>query len=202
VPPVHAAERDLVALVGSRICHDLINPLGAVGNGLELMQLSGQGDSAEFGLVADSAARATARIRFFRIAFGTAPPGASLSRREIAEVLDDWYRGGRTAVVWGPSAEVPRAEVRLAFLAVLCVEMALPLGGEIAVAWNGHDWHLSAQGPRAVAATPAWAHLVGRGARFEPTPAEVHFVLLRLALDEAGRAPALETHEGRLALSF
>lgn len=200
---MHALDPDLVALVGSRICHDLINPLGAVGNGLELMQQMGRGGSPEFGLVADSAARAAARIRFFRIAFGLVQPGAVLSRREIAAVIDDCYRGGRTGVVWGPAAEVARAEAKLAFLALLCLETALPVGGEMTVDWSGLSWHLAAQGARVTAGTPAWAHLAASaGTRFEPTPAEVQFVLLGLALEAAGRAPTIAPGEGRLVLSF
>lgn len=199
---MRTSEPDLVALVGSRICHDLINPLGAVGNGLELMQQTGQGGSAEFGLVADSAARASARIRFFRIAFGLAPPGAVLSRREIATVIDDCYRGGRLGVVWGPAAEVARAEAKLAFLALLCLETALPRGGEIAVEARGLGWQLVARGARVAAGTPAWAHLAEPRTGFGPTPAEVQFVLLALALAAAGRRPAVVAEENRLEMSF
>ena len=63
---------DLTALVGSRICHDLISPLGAIGNGLELLQLSGLPQGPEWALIAESVENASARIRFFRIAYGAA----------------------------------------------------------------------------------------------------------------------------------
>lgn len=62
------------ALIGSRICHDLINPLGAIGNGIELLSLSGMAASPEMTLVQDSVNNATARVKFLRLAFGDATP--------------------------------------------------------------------------------------------------------------------------------
>ncbi len=62
---------DLVALIGSRICHDLISPIGAIGNGIELIGLSGAGAGPEMALISESVTNAQARIRFYyRVAFG------------------------------------------------------------------------------------------------------------------------------------
>lgn len=199
---MRSSEHDLVALVGSRICHDLINPLGAVGNGLELMQQAGQGGSPEFGLVSDSLSRAAGRIRFFRIAFGLAQPGAVLSRRVIAGAIDECYRGGRLSVVWRPAAEVPRQQAKLAFLGLLCLETALPHGGEIAIECRGLDWHLTAQGPRVIAGTPAWAHLEDPRAGFDASPADVQFVLLAGEIAEAGRHLSVERAADSLSMTF
>ena len=59
---------DLAALVSSRICHDLISPIGAINNGLELLNMSGLAhDGPEIQLIGDSVKSARARIRFFRI---------------------------------------------------------------------------------------------------------------------------------------
>ena len=61
---------DLNALLGSRICHDLISPIGAIGNGVELLIMDGATKGPEIALIAESVANASARIRFFRIGFG------------------------------------------------------------------------------------------------------------------------------------
>src|SRR5690606_36320108 len=77
---------DLGALVASRICHDLVNPLGAIGNGVELLALTTgfgpaagpqgaslqgtAGGSPELALIAESTTHAAARARLFRLAFG------------------------------------------------------------------------------------------------------------------------------------
>ena len=61
---------ELNDLIGSRICHDLISPLGAIGNGVELLTMSGMTEVPEMTLISESVENANARIRFFRIAFG------------------------------------------------------------------------------------------------------------------------------------
>jgi histidine phosphotransferase ChpT len=66
------ARTDLTALVGSRICHDLVSPLGAIGNGVELLGLTGIAPSPEMALIVESVENANARLRFFRIAYGAA----------------------------------------------------------------------------------------------------------------------------------
>lgn len=62
---------DLSALIGSRICHDLISPLGAIANGVELMVLTGAEQTPKMLLFAESVEAANARIEFFRLAYGT-----------------------------------------------------------------------------------------------------------------------------------
>ena len=89
---------DLAALIGSRICHDLISPIGAIGNGLELLSMSGAG-GPEVALISDSVANANARIRFFRIAFGHASPEQGTSRSEILSILQG-YLWRDTASRW------------------------------------------------------------------------------------------------------
>jgi histidine phosphotransferase ChpT len=65
-------DTDLSFLIASRICHDLINPIGAIHNGLELMTLSqSTAKGIEFDLVQASANDARARVEFFRLAFGS-----------------------------------------------------------------------------------------------------------------------------------
>ena len=74
---------DLAALVGSRICHDLISPIGAIGNGVELMMMDRASASPELALIAESVASANARIRYFRVAFGTAGADQRIARSEV-----------------------------------------------------------------------------------------------------------------------
>ena len=57
---------NLAALIGSRICHDLISPIGAINNGLELLGMSDAREGPELELISESVGNASARIRFFR----------------------------------------------------------------------------------------------------------------------------------------
>ena len=71
--------KDLNALLGSRICHDLISPLSAIGNGIELLTLSGVDAPSEIALISESVDNANTRIRFFRVAFGAAREDQQIS---------------------------------------------------------------------------------------------------------------------------
>lgn len=64
-----------------------LSALGAIGNGVELLELSGLGDSPEMALISESVQNANARIRFFRVAFGAANAGQSVAEREVRAVL-------------------------------------------------------------------------------------------------------------------
>ena len=107
---------DLMSLLGSRICHDLISPLGAIGNGVELLAMSGTAAGPEMALISESVENANARIRFFRVAYGAAAEGQSLSRGEIVEILAGLGRSGRTTIQWQVEGPVPRRAAKLAFL--------------------------------------------------------------------------------------
>ena len=88
---------DLAALVSARLCHDLISPMGAIGNGLELMQLSGTPGAAELELVNESLANALAKVRFYRIAFGPAEPHGRLALEEVDQITEAMFTGRFTA---------------------------------------------------------------------------------------------------------
>lgn len=167
---------NLAALVGSRICHDLISPVGAIANGVELMAMSGHPDSPELDLIAASAAAATARLRFYRIAFGQ--PGQDLlNGAEPAAILAGMARGSRLQIDWNATAPVPRDRVRTAFLGFLCLDAALPLGGTITLEAEGADWRLTASGPRLAPPVALQALIEGLSPRIT-TAAEVQFALL------------------------
>lgn len=83
---------NLSALRGSRICHDLINPLGAIGNGVELLGLAGVGSGPEMDLLNDSVLNATSKLKFLRLAVGAATADQRVARTEI---LTTAFSGGQ-----------------------------------------------------------------------------------------------------------
>lgn len=193
---------DLVATVASRICHDLIGPIGAIVNGLELMDMAGSvipGPERE--LIADSADSASARLRFFRIAFGAAGSQV-IGRSDIETLLGQIGRDSRMQVRWQPAGDQPRSTVKLAFLALLCCEAALPRGGEAHVIAAEGSWTVAASGER-VAVDPAlWGWLDGAGEAEALIPAKVQFALLPLAADQDGRQVRAERDATSLTLRF
>ncbi len=199
---------DLAALLGSRICHDLISPLGAIGNGVELLGLSGVATGPELTLIGESVADATARIRFFRIAFGTGGADQQVTRSGISEVLADYFRSGRIRPVWSAAGDTPRGEARAALLAVLCAETALGAGGTITAARAGAGWTVTGEGPRLRTGTPLWQGFAASHADpaavwlADLAPAHVQFALLPEAVAALGRGLRVTMAPDNVTLAF
>lgn len=203
---MHQDGASLAALIGSRICHDLINPIGAISNGLELVGMGGAtADGPEMSLIQQSCDNATARIRFFRIAFGSSGDARMIPAQEAARTLADHYQGTRFQTEWRRDAEIGRNLVQLAYLAVLCLENALPQGGVLAV--DAQDTSLSVEGRSEIVRTeqPLWDMLVaGSDAPSELRPADVQFALLSRLCQDHRIEPTLTTEDGcaRLTLAL
>lgn len=176
----------LAALVGSRICHDLISPVGAINNGLELLGMSGAVEGPELELISDSVLHANARIRFFRVAFGAAGD-QQMGRAEILSILEDVSKAGRMSYSWAPLEGSSRSDVRMVFLALLCLETALPYGGQITVLCSGSEWTITGEGRKVAVDDALWGCLQKANSETEVTPAQVQFALLPVAAQEAGR---------------
>ena len=191
----------LAALIGSRICHDLISPIGAINNGLELLSMSGDPSGPEIGLIGESVDNASARIRFFRIAFGAAGD-QMVGPAEVHSILRDLYDAGRLSVEWGLTDPVQRKDVRLAFLAILCAETAMPYGGKIDITANPSGWHLKGTADRINVDPELWALLSGTGPDTGLQPAHVQFALLPLIAEDTGRRVTCQSDVSTLTIEF
>ncbi|MEP5151932.1 histidine phosphotransferase family protein [Planktotalea sp.] len=188
------------ALVGSRICHDLISPIGAINNGMELISMTGGATSPEMSLISESVDAANARIRFFRIAYGGQSDTQRLGHSEIMSILRDLSRGSRLHIQWTPTEELSRSEVQIAFLAIQCAEQAMPFGGSLTIARRGETWQLDMDSERMLIDEELWASLK------EPVdettddiapvlPAHVQFLLLPMHASDKGRQILFERTE-------
>lgn len=193
---------DLTALTGSRICHDLISPIGAIGNGVELLLMDGATRGPEIALIAESVANANARIRFFRVAFGGAGQDQRIGRPDLASILDDISRGGRLQVTLTCPPEVARREAKLALLSLMCCETAMAFGGRIAIERGGARWTVTGQAPRLKIDAGLWEVLSNPHAAIEITPAQVHFALLAEDIARQGRRLTVEVRETEVRMGF
>jgi histidine phosphotransferase ChpT len=192
---------DFSALIGSRICHDLVNPIGAIGNGVELMLMDGAAQGPELALIAESVANASARIRFFRIAFG-ASGDQRVARSEVLSILSDLTQGGRLRIDWTSATDMARGEARLAFLAIQCCETVMPYGGTLTVTQSGAGWEITGQSGRFRMDEALWARLTRTGPQTDISPAHVQFALLPLGVADLGRHLTTERTETDLKLRF
>ncbi|MCB2130022.1 MAG: histidine phosphotransferase [Rhodobacteraceae bacterium] len=193
---------DLAAMIGSRICHDLISPIGAIGNGMELLTMSGSQLGPEIALISESVSNANARIRFFRIAFGSAKRGQTVARSEILSTLSDMTVGSRLSLRWKVAGDRDRVDVKCAFLALQCMESALPYGGEVTVDADGDGWTIAADAARTMINPECWALLDGSGDASALVPAQVQFALLPRELARDGRRAHVKRSETRISISY
>ncbi|MFP5077292.1 histidine phosphotransferase ChpT [Rhizobium sp. YIM 134829] len=126
---------DLAALLCSRVCHDIISPVGAINNGLELLD-EGGADADAMDLIRTSALNASVRLKFARLAFGASGSvGASIDTGEAEKAARDFAEvEKKTTVSWeGPRAIIAKNRVKLLLNLFLIAYGAIPRGGSIDV---------------------------------------------------------------------
>ena len=154
---VALAPMDLAALLCSRVCHDVIGPVGAIVNGLEVLEDEKDPEMREIAieLIKKSAASASARLQFCRLAFGAAGSiGASVDTGDAESVTRGLIVNERTALVWNPPRQfAAKNKVKLLLNLNLIAFSAIPRGGVVTVDFTGQDETLAirveAKGPNA-----------------------------------------------------
>lgn len=199
---MNLAQKDIAALIGSRICHDLISPLGAIGNGVELLGMAGTVEGPEMALISESVMNANARIKYFRIAFGGAKAGQMIGREEVQSVLADIGTNSRVKVDWSSDDKIQREQVKLAFLLVQCIESALPYGGVISVNQGVDGWRLHCTAERINIDPSIWEYLITANIDKDISPNQVHFALVPDAAKSAGLQLRTELQDHMITLTF
>ena len=194
------AQDELAALIASRICHDLVSPMGAIGNGLELLQLSKGVSGPEIDLIEQSITQANTRLRLYRLAFGAVGDGQMIAHGEIASLLEALSAQGRHAYQWIGAASFNRRYSKLVFLLVLCLETALPWGGMITIEDAAGRLQLEARSERMKLDEPLWQMLVARMPTTGLNAAKVHFGLLAQEMQAQGMILSMQREPGLLRL--
>ena len=143
MPLVSLDSLDLAALLCSRVCHDVISPVGAIVNGLELLEDEKDPEMREeaLGLIKRSAGTASAKLQFCRIAFGAAgSAGASIDTGDAEQVARNLLEDKRTKLNWNaPRLLLPKNKVKILLNMCLIAAASIPRGGNIDVAIEGSD---------------------------------------------------------------
>ncbi|MEE2944542.1 MAG: histidine phosphotransferase family protein [Pseudomonadota bacterium] len=186
-------------LVASRICHDLISPIGACANGVELMAMGGGGD--EIALIKESAEDAVSRVRFFRFAFGLSDGQQAVSASELRTAMKA-IASKKIAVVWEDASDVSRKDAQALCLALLCLERAMPRGGDVTIKHLDSNWTVTAETDHLLVTDALWTPLADGRAPEEVLPATVSFALLPVALRQIGRRMCIRLTESRILMQF
>ncbi len=125
---------DLAALLCSKVCHDVISPVGAINNGLELLEEGGADEDA-MNLIKTSARTASSRLQFARIAFGAAgSAGVQIDTGEAAQVATQFMRSEKAELTWeGPRILLPKNKVKLLLNLMIIANGSIPRGGKLNV---------------------------------------------------------------------
>ena len=148
---------DLASLMCSRLCHDLMSPVGALNNGIELLADEQDPEMRErcLELLSESARASANKLKFFRLAFGAAGGfGDEIDTREAQSALQGLY-GAEKRIELGWMVEgdkLPKGAIKLMLNLAMIAGDALVRGGRLDVGAEKHDSALEivirAQGPR------------------------------------------------------
>jgi histidine phosphotransferase ChpT len=148
---------DLAALLCSRVCHDLISPVGAVVNGLEVLEDDNDEQTKTFALdlIKKSARQASARLQFCRLAFGAAgSAGAAIDLGDAEGVARGFLEDDKLKLTWNlPRALLPKNRVKLLLNLLILASQSIPRGGSLVVDPVGQGdtlgFRIAAGGPNA-----------------------------------------------------
>src|SRR5688572_310175 len=129
---------DLASLLCSRLCHDLLSPVGALNNGLELMADEQDPEMRErcLELLEESAKASASKLKFFRLAFGAGGGfGDNIDTQEARSALEGLFGAEkRTEFGWMVSDDdLPKGAVKLLLNLALIAGDALVRGGRLDV---------------------------------------------------------------------
>jgi len=158
---------DLAALLSSRVCHDVISPVGAIVNGLEVLEEEKDQEMRghALALIKSSAQEASSRLQFCRLAFGAAgSKGSSIDTGDAENVARQLLADERTRLDWNvPRVLLPKNKVKLLLNLCLIADASIPRGGDISISAKGEDddmsFHVQAKGVNA-RVTPGVASLL------------------------------------------
>lgn len=128
---------DLAALLCSRVCHDVISPVGAIVNGLEILEDEKDPEmrAEALKLIRSSADNASARLQFCRLAFGAAgSAGASIDTGDAEKVARGLFADPKIRLEWRAArALLPKNKAKLLLNLCLVAAATIPRGGQVVV---------------------------------------------------------------------
>jgi len=127
----------VLELLSSKLCHDLVSPVSAINNGVELIEdIGGSVVEEAMKLIGDSAGHAARRLRLFRMAYGRAGSEENLGMRDVRQIAEQYLAGGKSTLAW-PENQPPEAmashkgALKVMLNMLIMAEEVLPYGGAI-----------------------------------------------------------------------
>ena len=138
-------DMQVMELLASKLCHDLVSPVSAINNGVELIEdIGGSVVDEAMKLIGDSAGHASRRLRLFRLAYGRAGSEESLGVKDVRQIAEHYVSGGKVTLNW-PEGEPPEAlanhtgALKTILNMLIMSEEILAYGGTVALHARGAD---------------------------------------------------------------
>jgi histidine phosphotransferase ChpT len=182
----------VLELLASRICHDLISPVGAIGNGLELLEEMGaQVGEEAVKLIGHSSEQASRRLKLFRVCYGAAGADGNLTCDDVLTTARDYLAGSRVSLSWEAAPlksipDLPKGTAKVLLNAVLIAVEALVHGGTINVLRECNTLSIQAEGRGAGQRSEAWPALNGDIPTSELSARSIHPHVTRCFADHYG----------------
>lgn len=193
-------ELTLIELISSRICHDLVGPVGAVNAGAELMGDDGVSDDEALALMRKSGLEAARRLQLFRLAFGRAGSSAdTLAMREAAK--QTYAAEGKVSLDW-PDLPIDPSHGRIVLNMVMLAREALPFGGTLSVMRDSGKVTVLGEGKRA-ALRPEIMNVLEKEVSTDALdPRNVQAFFLRKLAKLGGGVLSVLQQDGNIALIY
>lgn len=195
---------DFASLLCSRLCHDLLSPVGALNNGIELMadETDPEMRARCMELLAESARASANKLKFFRLAFGAAGGFADqVDTREARAAIEGLFGSDGKVVLGWLVAEpaLSKSAIKILLNLTLIAGDALVRGGRLDVGAEGSEIVIRAEGPRLVLDSELRDALLGWTSEEALTPrAAAAWLVHQLAKDAGGSIQVSEPGEGVL----
>ena len=192
----HQIDLRVLELLCSRICHDLISPVTAINNGMELLD-DDPGDMLEDirDLLMNSASEGAGKLQYFRLAYGLGgDPDGEVGIGSAADLTVRLEKHEKSTISWPSDRErmLPRLAIKSAMNMVLMAIEALPRGGEISVELNGPDIVVKAQGQGARIEEESLKALDEGAQVSQLTPRTIQTYFTRQVVEAAGGVLAVD----------
>jgi len=204
-------DTDILELMTSKICHDLISPVGAISNGIEILEeMDGEPGEEVTGLLAFSAAQASARLQAFRLAYGAGGADSNLKPEDIHKAFETLVGiDAKITQEWDPYAPIgnetrPAGFCKMLACGLLLALDALPKGGTISVTEGPDgDTLIRAEGANARLKDNTLAALSLTIDSQDLDPKTIHFYTTGLIARKYGfRLSEYEKHDGLFIFSL
>ena len=204
---------DFLQIMASKICHDLISPIGAVNNGIEFMEEMGA-DAFEdaAGLIKMSAGLASAKLQAYRIAYGAGGADSHIKPADVKDAIGLIIDSERKIIQdWDPDPnmgvpdnhyERPAGYCKLLICLLLMAMESLPKGGTLSVQAENGTCTVTATGENAAFRKGILEALAQNVSASDLEPLQTHTALTGMIAAHYGFTITASTGENAISLAF